>query len=110
MKTIGSLFAGIGGFDLGFERAGFSTTWACEIDQKAQAVLRLRFPNAKLHDDVCQIGAHNLEPVDVVTFGSPCQDLSVAGKRAGLAGERSGLFHEAVRVIRELRAAHGKPD
>jgi len=110
MKTIGSLFAGIGGFDLGFERAGFKTTWACEIDQKAQSVLRLRFPDAKLHDDVCQIGAHNLEPVDVVTFGSPCQDLSVAGKRAGLAGERSGLFHEAVRVIRELREQHGKPD
>lgn len=109
-KTIGSLFAGIGGFDLGFERAGFKTTWACEIDQKAQAVLRLRFPDAKLHDDVCQIGAHNLEPVDVVTFGSPCQDLSVAGKRAGLAGERSGLFHEAVRIIRELRERHGKPD
>jgi DNA (cytosine-5)-methyltransferase 1 len=109
-KTIGSLFAGIGGFDLGFERAGFKTTWACEIDQKAQAVLRLRFPDAKLHDDVCAVGSHNLEPVDVVTFGSPCQDLSVAGKRAGLAGERSGLFHEAARVIRELRAAHGKPD
>lgn len=109
-KTIGSLFAGIGGFDLGFERAGFKTTWACEIDQKAQAVLRLRFPDAKLHDDVCQIGVHNLEPVDVVTFGSPCQDLSVAGKRAGLAGERSGLFHEAVRIIRELRERHGKPD
>ena len=109
-KTIGSLFAGIGGFDLGFERAGFTTTWACEIDPKAQSVLRLRFPNAKLHDDVCAVGAHNLEPVDVVTFGSPCQDLSVAGKRAGLAGDRSGLFHEAVRVIRELRNAHGKPD
>ena len=109
-KTIGSLFAGIGGFDLGFERAGFKTTWACEIDQKAQSVLRLRFPDAKLHDDVCQIGAHNLEPVDVVTFGSPCQDLSVAGKRAGLAGERSGLFHEAVRIIQELRERHGKPD
>jgi DNA (cytosine-5)-methyltransferase 1 len=109
-KTIGSLFAGIGGFDLGFERAGFKTTWACEIDQKAQAVLRLRFPDAKLHDDVCAVGSHNLEPVDVVTFGSPCQDLSVAGKRAGLAGERSGLFHEAARIIRELRAAHGKPD
>ena len=110
MRTIGSLFAGIGGFDLGFERAGFKTTWACEIDPKAQAVLRLRFPDAKLHDDVCAVGSHNLEPVDVVTFGSPCQDLSVAGKRAGLAGERSGLFHEAARVIRELRAAHGKPD
>jgi DNA (cytosine-5)-methyltransferase 1 len=109
-KTIGSLFAGIGGFDLGFERAGFKTAWTCEIDKKAQAVLRFRFPDAAHHDDVCAVGAHNLAPVDVVTFGSPCQDLSVAGKRAGLAGERSGLFHEAARVIRELRAAHGKPD
>lgn len=110
MKTIGSLFAGIGGFDLGFERAGFKTSWAVEIDAKAQAVLRLRFPDANLHDDVREVGAHNLGPVDVVTFGSPCQDLSVAGKRAGLAGERSGLFHESARIIRELRAAHGKPD
>lgn len=108
--TLGSLFAGIGGFDLGFERAGFKTTWTCEIDQKAQAVLRYRFPDAAHHDDVTQVGAYNLGPVDVVTFGSPCQDLSVAGKRAGLAGGRSGLFHEAVRIIRELRAAHGKPD
>jgi DNA (cytosine-5)-methyltransferase 1 len=109
-KTIGSLFAGIGGFDLGFERAGFATKWTCEIDPKAQAVLRLRFPHATHHDDVTQVGAHNLEPVDVVTFGSPCQDLSVAGKRAGLAGERSGLFHAAVDVISGLRAKYGKPD
>lgn len=110
MKTIGSLFAGIGGFDLGFERAGFKTSWAVEIDQKAQAVLRLRFPGAELHDDVTQVGADCLGPVDVVTFGSPCQDLSVAGKRAGLAGGRSGLFHESVRIIRELRERYGKPD
>jgi len=110
VKTIGSLFAGIGGFDLGFERAGFKTSWAVEIDQKAQAVLRLRFPDAELHDDVTQVGANCLGPVDVVTFGSPCQDLSVAGKRAGLAGGRSGLFHESARIIRELRAKYGKPD
>ena len=106
---IGSLFAGVGGFDLGFERAGFETAWAVEIDEKAQAVLRLRFPNAELHDDVCAVGAHNLGSVDVVTFGSPCQDMSVAGKRAGLAGARSGLFHEATRIIRELRVAYGGP-
>jgi len=110
VKTIGSLFAGIGGFDLGFERAGFTTSWAVEIDQKAQAVLRRHFPSAALHDDVCAVGVHNLAPVDVVTFGSPCQDLSVAGKRAGLVGERSGLFHESARIIRQLREAHGKPD
>jgi len=108
--TLGSLFAGVGGFDLGFERAGFKTIWQCEIDKAAQGVLRRHFPDAKLHSDVCQVGAHNLEPVDVVTFGSPCQDLSVAGKRAGLAGGRSGLFHEAARVIRELRDKYGKPD
>ncbi len=108
--TVGSLFAGIGGFDLGFERAGFKTIWQCEIDKAAQGVLRRRFPGATLHSDVREVGAHNLEPVDVVTFGSPCQDLSVAGKRAGLAGNRSGLFHEAARIIRELREQHGKPD
>lgn len=107
---IGSLFAGVGGFDLGFRRAGFETAWAVEIDDKAQAVLRLRFPEADLHDDVTKVGAHNLAPVDVITYGFPCQDLSVAGKRAGLDGARSGLFHEAVRVICELRARDGKPD
>jgi DNA (cytosine-5)-methyltransferase 1 len=107
---IGSLFAGVGGFDLGFQRAGFETAWAVEIDEKAQSVLRLRFPHADLHDDVTKVGAHNLAPVDVITYGFPCQDLSVAGKRAGLDGARSGLFHEAVRVIRELRARDGKPD
>lgn len=107
---LGSLFAGVGGFDLGFERAGFKTEWAVEIDTKAQAVLRRRFPSAALHGDVREVGAHNLGPVDVLTFGSPCQDLSVAGKRAGLAGGRSGLFHAATRVIRELRDRYGKPD
>ena len=107
---IGSLFAGVGGFDLGFERAGFETAWAVEIDEKAQAVLRLRFPKAALHDDVCAVGAHNLSPVDVITYGFPCTDVSVAGKRAGLEGTRSGLFYEAVRVIRELRERDGKPD
>ena len=69
---LGSLFAGVGGFDLGFERAGFDTAWAVEIDEKAQAVLRLRFPDATLHDDVCAVGAHNLTQIDVLTFGSPC--------------------------------------
>jgi len=108
--TIGSLFAGIGGFDLGFEMAGFKTVWQCEIDKAAQGVLRRHFPEAKLHSDVREVGAHNLEPVDVVTFGSPCVDLSLAGQRAGLAGERSGLFHEATRIIRELRERYGKPD
>lgn len=112
--TIGSLFAGIGGFDLGFERAGFKTIWQCEIDKAAQGVLRRHFPDAKLHSDVCQVGAHNLEPVDVVTYGFPCTDISQAGSawgvRDGLAGERSALFYEATRVIQELRSRYGKPD
>lgn len=112
--TLGSLFAGIGGFDLGFERAGVRTVWQCEIDKAAQGVLRKWFPGAALHSDVCEVGAHNLEPVDVVTFGFPCTNISQAGSswgvRHGLAGEKSGLFHDAVRVIRELRERHGKPD
>ena len=108
--TLGSLFAGVGGFDLGFERAGFRTVWQCEVDEQAQGVLRRWFPHASLHGDVCAVGAHNLTPVDVVTFGSPCQDVSLSGKRAGLAGARSGLFFEAVRIIKELREAYGKPD
>lgn len=107
---LGSLFAGIGGFDLGFERAGFESVFVCEIDRAAQSVLRRRFPRAVLFDDVRTIGAHNLPAIDVLTFGSPCQDLSVAGKRAGLAGDRSGLFHEAIRVIQELRDRDGGPD
>lgn len=108
--TLGSLFAGIGGFDLGFERAGFKTLWQCEIDKAAQGVLRRHFPDAKLHSDVREVGAHNLEPVDVLTFGSPCQNLSRGGDRTGLSGDRSVLFHEAIRVIRELRERYGKPD
>lgn len=108
--TLGSLFAGIGGFDLGFERAGFKTVWQCEIDKGAQGVLRRRFPDAALHSDVREVGAHNLEPVDVVTFGSPCIDISRAGKRIGLNGKDSRLFYEAIRVIQELREKHGKPD
>lgn len=102
-KTVGSLFAGIGGFDLSFERHGFEVRWQVEIDRNCQTVLAHHWPDVPRYDDVRECGAHNLEPVDIITFGSPCQDLSVAGKRAGLDGERSGLFHEAIRIIRELR-------
>lgn len=100
MLTVGSLFAGIGGFDLGFERAGFRVVWQVENDGKAQSVLSLRFPNAALHNDVRT--ANGLERVDVITGGFPCQDLSVAGRRGGLAGARSGLFWQIVRIAREL--------
>lgn len=101
MVRMGSLFTGIGGFDIAFERAGFETAWQCEIDPHASRVLETHWPTVTRYGDVTTLT--NPEPVDVVTFGSPCQDLSVAGKRAGLDGERSGLFFEAMRVIREMR-------
>jgi len=102
--TFGSLFAGVGGFDLGFERAGMRGLWQVEIDDAARAVLARRFPDAAQYTDVREVGAHNLAPVDVICGGFPCQDLSVAGKRAGIVGgARSGLFYEMVRVTNELR-------
>lgn len=103
MITFGSMFAGIGGFDLGFERAGMSCTWAVEIDPKCRRVLSARFPNSKLHKDVRKVGKKNLCPVDVVCGGVPCQDVSLAGSRLGMAGERTSLFREFLRVVRELR-------
>jgi DNA (cytosine-5)-methyltransferase 1 len=100
---VGSLFAGIGGFDLGFERAGFEVAWCVEWDKNAQAVLRKRFPSAQVYGNIREVDPDNLERVDVICGGFPCQDLSVAGKRAGLAGERSGLFYDAMRIVRQLR-------
>jgi DNA (cytosine-5)-methyltransferase 1 len=101
--TMGSLFAGIGGFDLGFERAGFKTLWQVEIDPYAQKVLAKNFPEAERFGDIRECGSHNLKPVDVICGGFPCQDISNAGKRAGIEGERSGLWSEMHRIIRELR-------
>lgn len=103
MKFV-SLFSGIGGFDLAFERAGMECVSVCEIDKNAQAILRRHFPKAELFDDVRKVGiaTHGRKSIDVVCGGFPCQDLSVAGKRAGLAGERSGLWFEFARIIDEL--------
>lgn len=101
--TVGSMFAGIGGFDLGFEKAGFDVLWCIEKDKNCQKVLKRHFPNAKIYGDITQINADELEKVDVICGGFPCQDLSVAGKRKGLAGERSGLFYEAIRLVRALK-------
>lgn len=98
--TCGSLFSGIGGFEEGFRRAGIETLWSCEKDKAARAVLSKRFPNAIMLDDVCTADPSKLPKVDIVCGGFPCQDLSVAGKRAGLAGARSGLFYEAMRIVR----------
>lgn len=103
--THGSLFAGIGGFDLGFERAGIKTTWMVEIDKYCQKVLASHFPDAKLYGDVTELNAANLDRVDIISAGFPCQDLSIAGKRKGLKGERSGLFFKIVRFLEGLRPA-----
>jgi DNA (cytosine-5)-methyltransferase 1 len=101
--TLGSLFAGIGGFDLGFERAGFETVWQVEIDDYCRRVLERHFPRAERFGDIRECGAHNLKPVDVICGGFPCQDISEAGKRAGIDGERSGLWSEMFRIAGELR-------
>ncbi|ADV83852.1 DNA cytosine methyltransferase [Terriglobus saanensis] len=101
--TVGSLFAGIGGIDLGFERAGFRTVWQVEINPYCQRVLAKNFPHAERYADIRECGAHNLKPVDVIVGGFPCQDISNAGKRAGITGERSGLWGEYARIVRELR-------
>jgi DNA (cytosine-5)-methyltransferase 1 len=107
--TIGSLFAGIGGFDLGFERAGFRTAWQVEINPINRAVLADRFPHAERFEDVRACGRQNLAPVDCITAGFPCQDISVAGNRkkdktqSGLKGKRSGLFFEVMRILDEIR-------
>ena len=100
---VGSLFSGVGGFDLGFEQAGATVAWQCEADPAARRVLRHHWPDVPCHDDVRTVGAHNLTPVDVLVGGFPCQDLSVAGQRKGLVGARSGLFHEFTRIAADLR-------
>tara|TARA_R110000824_G_scaffold8591_1_gene38888 strand:- start:179 stop:913 length:735 start_codon:yes stop_codon:yes gene_type:complete len=100
---VGSLFAGIGGFDLGLERAGMECSWQVEIDPWARKVLAKHWPDAARYEDVREVGAHNLAPVDVICGGFPCQDISNAGKKAGIEGERSGLWSEYARIIRELQ-------
>ena len=103
----GSLFAGVGGFDLGLEAAGWECGWQVEWDPHCQQTLAHHWPTVPRWGDVATVNGADLPPVDVITFGSPCQDLSVAGKRAGLEGSRSGLFFEATRIIKEMRDATG---
>ena len=107
MTTFGSLFAGAGGFDLGFEAAGWTPSWQVEIDPAAQAVLRHWWPEVDLYEDITDLDGAELTPVDVIVGGFPCQDLSIAGRRAGMtAGEtRSGLFYEMSRLVEEMRNA-----
>lgn len=104
---MGSIFAGIGGFDLAARIVGIEAAWQVEIDPFRRAVLERRFPNALRYDDVREIDATRLPRADIVTAGWPCQDLSISGRRAGLAGERSGLFWEVVRIAAVLRCPVG---
>lgn len=102
--TVGSLFSGIGGFDLGLERAGFTVKWQVEIDEFARKVLSKHWPDVPKYGDIRAIDWATIEPVDVLCGGFPCQDLSCAGKRAGLReGTRSGLWFEYVKAIRAVR-------
>ena len=106
---LGSLFDGSGGFPLGGVIAGMTPAWSSEIEPFPIRVTEKRLPQMKHYGDVSKISGADLEPVDIITFGSPCQDMSLAGKRAGLDGARSGLFFQAVRIIKEMRAKYGKP-
>lgn len=101
--TMGSLFDGAGTMPFAGSLCGIETLWSSEIEKFPLAVTAKRFPRVKQLGDITKIDGSKIEPVDIVTFGSPCQDLSIAGKREGLKGERSGLFMEAVRIIKEMR-------
>ena len=107
--TLVELFAGIGGFSCGFERAGVRTVAAVEIDPAARSVLAKNYPNVALFDDVTKVGGDDLRAVGfvpergIITAGWPCQDISVARRGEGLNGERSGLFSEVVRILAELQ-------
>lgn len=103
--TMASLFDGSGGFPLAAMMNGITPIWSSEIEPFPIRVTTKRMPFIKHYGDVSQIDGGKVEAVDIITFGSPCQDMSLAGKRAGLDGERSGLFYEAIRIIKEMRSA-----
>src|SRR5210317_2243452 len=104
MYKIGSLFSGIGGFELGLERAiPAETIWQVEQEKFCKSILKKHWPKAKIYDDVRNITKDNVEPVDILCGGFPCQDISIAGKTRGLKGEKSGLWWEMWRIISELR-------
>ncbi|WP_294157782.1 DNA (cytosine-5-)-methyltransferase [uncultured Selenomonas sp.] len=106
--TLGSLFDGSGGFPLGGLLAGIRPVWSSEIEPFAIRVTTKRLPFVKHYGDIRTLKGDELEPVDILTMGSPCQDISIAGRREGLAGSRSGLFYEGIRIAEEMRrATHG---
>ena len=101
--TLGSLFDGSGGFPLGGLICGIEPLWASEIEPFPIRVTTKRIPQMKHYGDINKLNGAELPPVDIITFGSPCTDMSVAGRRAGLDGEQSVLFYEAIRIIKEMR-------
>ena len=101
--TLGSLFDGSGGFPLGGLISGITPIWSSEIEPFPIRVTTKRLPQVKHYGDISKMNGAEIEPVDIITFGSPCQDMSIAGKRDGLGGSRSSLFYEAVRIIKEMR-------
>ena len=107
--TLGSLFDGSGGFPLGGLLAGITPVWASEIEPFPIRVTTKRLPFMKHYGDISQMDGGKIEPVDIITFGSPCTDMSIAGRRAGLDGKQSVLFYQAIRIIQEMReATHGR--
>ena len=102
---LGSLFDGSGGFPLGGLLAGVTPVWASEIEPFPIRVTTKRLPQMKHLGDVRTINGAEIEPVDIITFGSPCTDMSIAGRRAGLEGRQSSLFYQAIRIIKEMRCA-----
>ena len=103
--TLGSLFDGSGGFPLGALLEGITPVWASEIEPFPIRVTSKRLPFVKHYGDISKINGDEIEPVDIITFGSPCTNMSVAGKREGLSGKQSVLFYEAIRIIKEMRCA-----
>ena len=103
--TLGSLFDGSGAFPLGGMLSGITPVWASEIEPFPIRVTTRRFPAMKHYGDISQMDGGKIEPVDIITFGSPCTNMSIAGKRAGLDGAQSSLFYQAIRIIKEMRCA-----
>ena len=103
--TLGSLFDGSGGFPLGGLLCGITPVWASEIEPFPIRVTTKRFPFMKHYGDISQMDGGKIEPVDIITFGSPCTDMSIAGRRAGLDGKQSVLFYQAIRIIQDMPAS-----
>ena len=101
--TLGNLFDGSGGFPLGGLISSITPIWASEIEPFPIRVTTKRMPHLKHYGDVSKMNGGEIETMDIITFGSPCQDMSIAGKREGLTGNRSGLFYEAIKIIKEMR-------